>query len=345
MQAPQRILVIQLRRIGDLLLATPMFRALRAAYPAAEITLLVERPFEPVVRCNTHLDHVIVSERKQSLARNLRDIVALRRARYDLVIDFLGKPRTALWSWLTGAPRRIGYAAPGRRFFYTDNATVERPDDYTVLHKAVLLQPLGIAVTDLRLEFPVAAADQAWARDHLAALGAGAGARLAAIAPGTRREDKLWPADRFAAVADRLVEAHGLTPLFICGPGEEDQIEAVRRLMKRPSLAGAERPPLPRVQALLERCALFVGNDTGLRHMAVAAGLPTVAIFGQPRAVNWTPPDDPRHRSLDIDPDCKRHCTFPQCGRECLTGISVEAVLQAVDGVLAAGGKSSCARQ
>ena len=88
--------------------------------------------------------------------------------------------------------------------------------------------------------------------------------------------------------------------------------------------------PLDHVQAVVERCSFFVGNDTGLRHMAVAAGIPTVTVFGQPRAANWTPPDDARHESLEHDPGCKSDCKFPECHRECLSGVSVDAVWEAV---------------
>jgi ADP-heptose:LPS heptosyltransferase len=329
-----RVLLIQLRRIGDVLLATPLLRALKSARPGIHLAMLVEEPFAAVLRHNPHLDELIVTRRKLTFVESVALVRRLRAGRFDVCIDFLGKPGSALKARLSGAHRRIGYAARGRGLFYTDSISPGDPRAYTARHKAALLAPLGIGVTDMRLDFPVGDDDRAAAAARLRACGVADDARLVAVAPGTRREDKCWPADRFAAVTDRLVERHGLAPVFVCGPGEEPQVEAVRAAMKHPARFNPERPPLPQVQALLERCALYVGNDTGLRHMAVAAGIPSVAVFGQPRACNWTPPDDPRHRSLDFDPGCKAACTFPACGRECLTGISVEDVYGAAEEVI-----------
>lgn len=329
-ETPRRVLIIQLRRIGDVLLATPIFRALRAAWPAAEITLLVETPFEPVVRHNPHINRVISLPRKQSLRRDVKAILELRKEQFDLVIDLLGKPRTALWSRLTGAPRRIGFAAQGRCLFYTDAVTITDPLAYSACHKAELLKPLGIEIADWRLDLPVHASERLAALKALTTMKLPAHRRLVAIAPGSRRTDKLWMPECFAEVADRLANEHALTPLFVCGPGEEAQVAAVRNQMKSPSWFNANRPSLPQVQATLEQCALFVGNDTGLRHMAVAAGIPTVAIFGQPRPSNWTPPNDPRHQSLGADAKVRAVRDSSSDGRRCLSSITVESVLQAV---------------
>lgn len=338
-ETPRRVLIIQLRRIGDVLLATPIFRALRMAWPTAEITLLLETPFEPVVRHNPHIDHVIALPRKQSLRRNMKAILDLRKRRFDVVIDLLGKPRTALWSWLTGAPRRVGFAEKGRCLFYTDSVAIADPLAYSACHKAELLKPLGIEATDWRLEFPVHESDRHATREEIATLPPRS--RLFAVAPGSRRDDKLWMPECFAETADRIADEHQMLPLFVCGPGEESQVEAVRARMKSPSWFNANRPSLPRVQATLEQCALFVGNDTGLRHMAVAAGIPTVAIFGQPCPSNWTPPNDPRHQSLGADPNVRGARATTSDGRTCLSSITVESVLRAARKALTAAEKNA----
>lgn len=344
MSAPSRILIIQLRRIGDVLLATPIIRELRRAFPLAHISFLVEAPFEPLVRRNPYIDEVVVTNRRQSLRKDVAMIARLRQSHFDLSIDLLGKPRTVLWSWLIGAYRRIGFASRECGFLFTDSVSPGSPDAYSVLHKAALLEPLGIDVVDLRPEFRIGVNARSAVVDQLRAWHLGSSARLVAVAPGSRREEKRWPGDRFAAIADRLVERHGVVPVFVCGPGEESQVEVTRASMHSPScFASDERPPLDQVQALLERCCLFVGNDTGLRHMAVAAGVPSVAVFGQPRSCNWTPPDDLRHRSVESDPGCKLACTFPDCGRECLLDVSVDDVWKVVEGVWEASGRERLA--
>src|SRR4051812_13667357 len=108
-----RILLVRLRLIGDVVLTTPLLRALRHRYPDAQLTYLVEPSAAPIVRGNPHLNDVIVTPKRRGL-RRLRDDAALarrlRRARFDVVIDLHGGPRAAWLTWATGAPMRIGYA-------------------------------------------------------------------------------------------------------------------------------------------------------------------------------------------------------------------------------------------
>src|SRR5258705_7583140 len=128
-QPPTRkILIVRLRLIGDVVLTTPLLRALRRRYPGAQLTYLVEPAAAPIVRDNPHIDHLFIVARRRGLARVRDDVTIarqLRRERFDVAIDLHGGPRAAWFAWASGAPMRIGYAIAGRAWMYTH--AIDRP--------------------------------------------------------------------------------------------------------------------------------------------------------------------------------------------------------------------------
>ncbi|MBI3993371.1 MAG: glycosyltransferase family 9 protein [Candidatus Lambdaproteobacteria bacterium] len=321
------ILLIQLRRIGDVLMTTPAVRALRAAHPQARITFLTERPSDLVFRHSPHVDEVLIYPGRASHWQALGWLWRLRRGGYDLVLDFFGNPRSAQLAWATGAPRRIGFDFRGRRWAYTERVQVPPGKLFAAAHKALLLEPLGVAADDLVPEVRVGAEDRAYAGRQLAELGLAPGEPFVALCPVSRQPYKVWPPQRFAEIADRLIERHGLRVLFFWGPGEEAFVQAVRAAMRRAALPDYPVPSLLEMAALLERAVLYVGNDNGPRHFAIAVGTPTVAVFGRPFPENWTPPGATRHRAVAFDPGCKSACTYPRCTHlDCINKVPLEPV-------------------
>src|SRR5918992_3350975 len=132
------MLLIRLRLIGDVVLSTPVIRALRRGFPEAQLTYLVERDAAAVVANNPHLDEVLIAERTRGAARVWDDVRLawrLRRRRFDVVIDMHGGPRSSWLTLATGAPQRIGYDMPGRRWMYT--RTVARARELRPRHSVV----------------------------------------------------------------------------------------------------------------------------------------------------------------------------------------------------------------
>jgi ADP-heptose:LPS heptosyltransferase len=322
-----RILLTQLRRIGDVMMTTPAVAAVRAAFPAARIEYLTEAPSDQLLRHCPHVDEVIVWPRKPSWLRQLLLLWRLRRRRYDVVVDFFGNPRSALLTWATGAPRRVGFNRRGRKLVYTDPVDVPDHIVYAAAHKAALVERLGAHIGSVHPQLFLGDAERAYARRQLEALGVGAQDLLVALSPVSRQPYKVWPAQRFARLADVLIERYAARVLFIWGPGEEHFVDQVRLEMKHLALPTYPVPPLLELAAMLQRCHLYVGNDNGPRHLAVAVNTPTVTVFGKPQPQNWTPPGDPRHRVADYDPGCKLACTFPHCDHlNCINGVSYEVV-------------------
>ncbi|MBI4081661.1 MAG: glycosyltransferase family 9 protein [Candidatus Lambdaproteobacteria bacterium] len=326
---PANILLIQLRRIGDVLMTTPAVAALRQAYPAAHLAYLTERPSDEVFRHSPHLDEVILYPPRPSLGQHLAMLARMRRRRFDLVVDFFGNPRSAQLAWASGAPRRIGFRFRWRRWAYTDAVIPPAGLHYAAAHKAALLAPLGVAVGSLRPQVYVGEEERAYARRQLAELGVAEGDFLVALCPVSRQPYKVWPAQNFARLADALIERRGAKVLCFWGPGEYHFIQAVRAHMRHETLGDYPVPTLQQMTALLERARLYVGNDNGPRHFAIAVGTPSVAVFGRPFPQSWTPPGEPLHRTLEYDPGCKAACTYPRCDHlACINQVPLEAVLR-----------------
>ena len=281
--------------MGDVLLTTPCIRALRRAFPEAHIGYVADPPAEQVLRRNPYVDELLVRPSGDLIPEQLGFIRDLRRRRFDVAIDFLGNPRSALMTWLSGAGRRIGFDVRVRQHAYTDIVARGDPHEYMALKFGRLLGPLGVTLRSTGLDFFVTDEERTLARARLEGRGIGADDFVVSICPVSRRPGRLWPPERFARLADRLVEHFDARLVLVYGPGEEEAVEAVRAHMGSASAkCGFDR--LAEAAALFERVDLHVGNDNGLRHVAVAAGAPTVAVFGPAGADAWTPPGDPLHR-------------------------------------------------
>src|SRR5499426_722756 len=212
----QRILLVRLRQIGDVVFTTPAIRALRDRFPDAQLSYVVEPAAAPVVERNTLLTQVIVAPRLRGLAGLRRDIALgrlLRDERYDVAIDFHGGPRASLLTWLSRAPVRIGYDIVGRRWMYT--RVVERPRELRARHSVEnqwdLLESLGVARPS-RDAYPVempsrpVAAQTVSAR--ISAAGVSGGDQLVVIHVSAGNPFRRWPVGSFGDVAATLVMRH-----------------------------------------------------------------------------------------------------------------------------------------
>ncbi len=323
----QKILLIQLRRIGDVLMTTPSIRALRRAYPDAHITFVTEAPSDQVLQNNPYLDEVLLFSRKNSFWEYLRFLWRLYEGKFDIVIDFFGNPRSAQMSWSTRAKLRIGFDFPGRRLYYTDRIPLGVGARYAAQHKSLLLQRLDIVVDSFKLDFYIHEDDRKYVERLFHEMEIQEGDVLVTLSPVSRQPYKVWPPQHFAKIADQLIEKLNAKILFIYGPGEETFVDQVRQSMSYKALPNYPPPTLGQTKAIFEKTTLHLGNDNGPCHFAIAAGTPTVAVFGKPKAINWTPPNQQAHRAVEYDPGCKQQCTYPACTHlNCIKGVSPKVV-------------------
>jgi predicted lipopolysaccharide heptosyltransferase III len=324
------ILVVKLRHIGDVLLATPVLRTLSQAYPDAAITVLLNRGTEAVLKHHPGLHEVLVAE-KGAPAAQLRFLIALRRKRYDCVIDLTDGDRSAFMSAATGAGMRIGFNAEHRwrGLLYTHIAKPLPEDAHRIDYDLAALRPLRIAPAIAQPALYLSPDEESAAERVLEdVLGSDGGeSNLIMMQPGARYPLKEWPWERFAELADRLSQAASCRILLGGDTRERTVAEAVlERTRCRPAVV-AGRLSLLEFGALLKRCDLFIGNDGGAMHMAAAVGTPVVALFGPTYPQRWGPrgsPSEVLYKGLD----CRR-CYHPVCIRpeqSCMRSISVEEV-------------------
>lgn len=331
---PGRFLLVQLRNMGDVLLCTPAVRVLRRAYPEARIDFLTGRLGADALSGNPHLDDVLVWP--GVLTEKWRLLRELRRRRYDAVVDFQSHPRTFRIVWATGAPRRVGIRKRGpRNLAYTDLVPREHGSVYMAQQKLALLAPLGIDVStadDLSLDIAIGVAERERAQEIWWQQGLANGRPTVAVSAVVREPYKQWGAARWAETADTIADA-GANILLSSGPGERAQVEAVVGRMRHPAVWDYGSTTIPQLAALYERCDLWVGNDGGAMHVAVAAGLPTVAVFRSRQSIGWINVESPKPQvAFDRSPPAEYPCDF-RCGRcshrGCLQVVTTEEVMQA----------------
>ncbi|MFH2129774.1 MAG: glycosyltransferase family 9 protein [bacterium] len=326
----EKLLCIQLKQLGDVLMITPAIRSLAAANPESAIHVLTQKPADDIFKYSPYIQKTILYPGTENPRKIFSLIRSLRKERYTMVIDFHGLPITALLSRLSGAPIRIGFKKPGRSGFYTHAVEPAAGVSYSPLKMARLLTVLRISKVDPGLDFFPGPEDEVAVDKILKQIKPDPHKLLVSISPVSRREYKVWPPEYFAEICDFLVDRCGAQILFLWGPGEYPFIQAVRDKMRQPSLPDYDIPTIRETVALLKRVDLHIGNDNGPMHFAISAGVPTVAIFGKPLLRNWSPPDQDRHLAVEFDPGCKEQCHYPKCGLECIRQVSVASVLDKV---------------
>lgn len=322
--------MVQLRRIGDVLLCTPAVRALRVSCPESYIVFLTEKESSDLLALNPYLDELIVLEREryQNPFYSFRKMWEIRKRSFDLAIDFMGNPRSAYISLFSGAKRRVGHDLHFRRLFYNLVVKDDGVPKYAAVHKLQVLRRLGWQSQDLKLDFFIPEEAEASAERFFKENGLEESKFTISISPTSRRRFRRWPLNRFAQLADWLISEFRANVILVWGPDEKEVVEEVKSLMREKPAVSQETRSLFQLGAMLKRCDLHIGNDNGTKHIAVAMGKPTITVFGPEDPTNWTYPDPCRHKVLKSDMDC------PDCDKikdkchelSCLDLITVEEV-------------------
>ncbi len=329
----RRILLIKPSSLGDIVHTLPVVAALKERWPAAALTWLVKRQWADLVLRVEGVDRVWPVD---STVRGwLGQIQALRRERFDLVIDLQGLFRSAAMAWLSGVPSRIGFAngREGSPWFYTDSVQVPSIDMHAVDRYLLVAAALGASPHGSpQFRFKKLEKDLAAIRNLCENKQISVEKPWVAISVSARWPTKRWPLGSFAAVIDQLAN-EGLGPIVLIGSSDEQGEVGQLKAMTTNSfvdLTGAV--PLGSLPALLSCASVLITNDSGPMHVAAAVGTPVVALFGPTSAVR-TGPYGTSHRVLTGQVPCSpcfsRVCRHsPQM--ECLHLIKPTDVIEAV---------------
>ena len=301
---PKRILVVrQHNQMGDMVCATPVFRALRETFAAAEIGLVTAPVNREVVQNNPHLDVIFTFDQKMwrnpwRLGRFLSEIRTFKPDVTFVLSSVSFSVTSAAIGLASGAPVVVGAdSAPfgidlSRHAFSLEMPSIASLDRHAVQHSLAPLQAVGITTNDLSTVVVPSPEEFQAADTILAGLGLSPG--FWAMHPGAGKKQNIWPAGNFAAIARRAIAA-GHRVLVLHGPADGDPLLQLETELADELGRGVLVAPACAVgvgAALLTRAGRFLCNDTGVMHMAGAVGVPTVALFGPTDPDLWKPPTD-----------------------------------------------------
>ena len=337
----RRVLVVRLRSIGDTVLATPSLHALRRFVPGARIDVLLEDWVAPLLEGSADVDRVLTVRRKSQSSR-LRVARQLRSEGYDVAYNLHGGSTAALLVRASGARHRVGYADYAYAALHNHAAPPSaelwgREKTHSAEQQLALLGWTGVPVTDRpasRLFVTDAAAAVVERRLNDEA-GLATGQPFALIHPAAAFDTKTWAAENFARVVEHLA-ARGLAAVAVAGPGEGKVIDEVRSHSRAP-LHGFTDLSLPELTALAARASVFVGNDSGVAHVAAAVRVPQVVVFGSSNVAHWRPWTSAPAEVVREEMHCAP-CPGYTCAEfgvpECIRRVPTDRVVAAVERIL-----------
>jgi lipopolysaccharide heptosyltransferase II len=316
------ILLIRPGGIGDAVHLIPAINAIKAAYPDAVIDILAEKRNSAIFRLSIHVRHVFRYDR-------LAELFQVLRTTYDVVIDTEQWHRlSAVVARMTRAPMLIGFGTNERARLFT-HPTPYSQDDYEIESFFRLLEPLCIEPREISRPFLAVPSEAKERGDTL--LGELKGRTFVTIFPGASIPERQWGADKFGKVAEMLAVLG--VAVVVVGSGDDKGLGEVI-VAGRAGLNLAGRTSLSETAAVIQKSVLMLSGDSGVLHIAVGLGVPTVSLFGPGRARKWAPQGE-RHivinKGLSCSP-CTIFGTTPPCpiSAQCLNDITVDEVFNAV---------------
>ena len=333
----KRVVVRGTNWVGDSVMTVPALRALRRVLPNANITLAIRPGAKGIFSDADFIDDVLVYNRKSAFSV-IPQIREWRRRNFDLALLFPNAFEAALIPFLAGVPVRLGYATESRHPLLTHPLGVpdwrsSRHEVFYYLYLVTALEQLlfgssSICESELDASIQISEKRIAEASGLLRGYGIREEDAVVAICPGSiNSRAKRWPAEAYAAVADRLIESH--RQVLLIGSKEEAEVsqDVVSRMRHRPIVLTG-KTSLDQVTAVLATVDLIVTNDTGPAHIGAALGRPTIVIFGPTNPLT-TRPFSPKAEILRHPPECAP-CMLRDCpiDHRCMTAITVEEVFE-----------------
>ncbi|BBP03672.1 hypothetical protein TPL01_23200 [Sulfuriferula plumbiphila] len=269
MPDPRHILFVTLSNIGDAVMTTPVLAALRARYPQARFDIVADARSAALFEHFDALDEIILKHKNVRWRDQLVFVARLRRKRYDLIVDL----RTDGLGWLLRAKRRL------------HKVKHHPPERHSVVRHFMAIAPLLGHIRPPPAELWIAPAIHARVAAWLQVL---PGKRWLALGPGANWEGKIWPARHFAALAQHCAGQFDAV-IFLGSAADTARVADIVRTLSLPCLDLTGKSGLLEAAAVLQRATVFVGNDSGLGHLAGAVGTPTLTVFGPGEPLRYHP--------------------------------------------------------
>ena len=303
--------------IGDVVMTLPAITAVREAYPEARISILVKPWVADLLRISPDVDEVIVYERPgvhEGIGGLFRLVRELKTKKFDMAILLQNAIEAAIIAWLARIPVRAGYNTDGRGIFLTHSAI--RSKEILRVHQVEyylgMLKALGLGAGRKDVRLLIGEEEKAFSDRILKERGIAEASLLIGLAPGaTYGPAKRWYPERFASVADRLIERFSARVLLFGSAGDHEVARSIQGKARNALVDLTGETTLREAISLIARCRLFVSNDSGLMHVAGALGTPTVAIFGSTNPLTTSPVGQKSiviTKNVDCSPCLKETC-------------------------------------
>jgi heptosyltransferase II len=304
----QRILFLAEGQLGDLLLLTPALRATKESFPDSFISVLVvdrrpgpsskPNPFQEleasdaeressVLSTNKNVDELLVVNRQSlRLLRGVKRIKAelaivrsLRKKRFDAVLCTFSEDRFAIWAFASGAKTRIGQKSQPLHRLLTHTPDIHKAEHGVAAYYCELVKQLGATVSSETTEYHIPAKSMSWTHDFLLSRNVPSDRPIIAVHPGASAEFRIWPPEHFAAAIEHFTNVFGATVLLLGSIYDKPIMNAIKERLRVPVIEIDEHGNISNFAAILQRCSLCISNDSGPRHMAIAVGTPSIALF------------------------------------------------------------------
>jgi heptosyltransferase III len=337
------ILLIQFKPAGDVLLLTPVVKTIKNKFPSGRISFLVNEKESILIKNFPFIDNLILVKKisKKGIVNyfkyifyNFSVIKKIRKQKFDAVIDFIGNPKSALMTLLSGASVKIGRYHGLRSIAYSN--IIEKPsaDTNTVMRRLAHLKPIGIEAAYTAPEIMLNKQDKKFGDDYIKSLKLPANRKIVVIAPNSPRSSRRWKAEYFAHVGNTLIKKYNVKILLAWGPGEEAYTRAISDKIGQ----DCEMIPLTsltQMAAIISKADLIVTNDSSPKHIANALAVRSIAIYGPTSPYVWNDIDMKKNPALRAEVPCiqceKRECPLKR--HICMENLKPDTVLKIVDSI------------
>jgi ADP-heptose:LPS heptosyltransferase len=339
-----KILLIQFKAAGDVLLLTPAVKAIKEKFPGCHISFMANEKESVLVKDFKQIDELILIKKipKNSiinyykyLKENLSVIFTVRKSNFDIIIDFIGNPRSALITFLSGTDIRIGRRLRNRSYAYNIKIKITDNDLNTVLKRLKHLEPLGIEANYTSPVINLNHKDKTFAEKYFRSQNIGPRRPIVFLAPNSPRSARKWKAEYFISAGRTLSDKYNCKILLAWGPGEE---EYTRKILNG---IGGDAVMIP-LTSLTEMAAIFskgkliITNDSGAKHISNAVGLRSITIYGPTNPHVWNHIDTKKNPAVRADVPCiqceKREC--PNSHHICMDKVTPDIIIKIADSIL-----------
>jgi len=326
----RKILIIQLRAIGDVILTTPVLSVLRKQFPDAKIYFLTSRGIHLLLEDLKMIDAIITyPDSTANPFKFLGFYKNILNQSFDLVIDYQGTPGSAIITKVSRARYRLGWRMDRRQWAYNLYSEANRENNYVPVQKCHALQEIGIHQVETETMINIPDSEKIYIDSYFDTQHINREKLLINISPKGKRPARQWESTKFARLVDLLVEEYQAKVFYSWAPGEKDFVSELASLSRNKPVI-LPLWSLNRFAAFLSKIDLHISYDNGAKHMAIASGTPTISLFATDFPYLWNPKDEENHPFILASVPCV-YCRLRDCPLMiCMKKIEPEDIMQVI---------------